>query len=760
MHGTPAAGRTVERWLSELESANTSGDMKRYDERCRLIRKRYRYEGSSFVRSRHYQMLWSNIETMKSAVYSKPPHPVVSRRYSDADPAGRLAAQILERAINFTFDSSDFDGVFKQVRDDFLLYGRGVARIYYVPEFETKNDLNEDISDAKALSGATSLAGGIAGYGIRIPSGTQENSGAPRYGLAGDIGDDRFDLRGRDDPPDDSGGADRERDQGDQSGEPPALKFENVKIRFVQRSDFRHQPARTWEEVQWAAFRAFMTRKELIDRFGRDTGKAIALDSSPDPDSEDPSSKSDAAKATVWEIWDKAKNRVLWIAKGHPNILEEGEPYLILDGFYPCPRPAYGTLTNDSLVPVPDYVFYQDQCEEIDQLTARIGALSDSLKLVGFYPGGPQGEGSPEIEKALSPGFENKMIAVQSWDAFRQGGGGGAPVVFLPIEQVSTILQECISLRKQLVEDIYQIIGISDIMRGATDPQETEGAQHLKAQFGGTRVRDRQQEIARFCRDAGRLCGQVIAAYCSPETIEKMTNIDLPSVQELALSQLNPSALPPPGGPSQEEVFGLLKDSLARRFKIDIENESTIAGDEVQERQDRTSFIQSVTQYMTAWGPMVMQKPELAPLAGQLLLFGVRAFRVGRELEEIIEELSGKLEAAAQNPQAPPPDPRMQVEALKLQGAQAKAQAEIEKASIVGQTAQMSARQRMQEQEMESATKIAELRLKLAQAEQEHHHKTIESGLDHAAALDKMAFAVQKQAKPPQWPQPKINKGF
>jgi hypothetical protein len=46
---------------------------------------------------------------------------------------------------------------------------------------------------------------------------------------------------------------------------------------------------------------------------------------------------------------------------------------------------------------------------------------------------------------------------------------------------------------------------------------------------------------------------------------------------------------------------------------------------------------------MEAWGPMVMQKPELAPLANQMLLFGVRGFRIGRELEEVIEETADKM---------------------------------------------------------------------------------------------------------------------
>jgi hypothetical protein len=794
----PPSGR-VSAWLSEIEKGHYRDDMDKYDKRCDVIRKRYRYEGSALIRTREYQLLWSNIETMKSAVYSKPPHGTVSRRYRDADPVGRVACEVLERAINFSFDASDFDGVFKQVRDDFLLYARGVARIYYEPEYETEDDLNEDIEDAEDIG----------------------SSATTSYGTG---------KRQRGEPPDAGGSGVGLRRFGDQvtasgtnsdSDAEPALKFENVRIRFIQRSDFRHQAARTWEEVQWVAFRAFMTRAEITKRFGEKIGDQISLDSNPVDveENERPASTAGAsggAKATVWEIWDKAKNNVLWIAKSWPEVLEEGKPYLVLDGFYPCPRPAYGTLTPDSLVPVPDYIFYQDQAEEINQLTARIGGLSDALKLVGFYPAGPQGEGSPEIEKAMSSGFENKLIAVQSWDAFRQSGSnGGAPIIWVPIEQVASVLEGCVKLRQQLLEDVYQIIGISDIMRGATDPQETEGAQQLKAQYGGTRIRDRQQEIARFCRDIARLCGQVIAMYCSPATIEQMTNVKLPTAQDVLMARLNwqaqvqqrmamqgmqngqgaslpsmggggspqvPGGLsglpsspvaganysasnggtfasaPPNLGPTQEDVFGLLHDSLSRRFKTDIENDSTIAGDESQERQDRTAFIESVTKFMETWGPMVMQKPELAELASQLLLFGVRGFRIGRELEEVIEETAENLTQSGSMPK--PPDPKVQAEQVRFQGTQAKTQAEIQKSALDGQTAQQAAQAKAQGIQMDSAAKVEELRMKLAIAQQEHSHKLAQGQMEHGAAMDKMALESQKQqtaavaqaAKPPTWP--------
>lgn len=558
-----AVGSEVGDWLSKLEDSRKDDGMHVYEERCHTIRKKYRYEGSALLRIRKYQMLWSNVQTMQSAIYAKPPHAVVSRRFRDQDPVARTATEILERAVNFTFDAADFDTEFKMVRDDFLLYARGVARVYYEPEYETENDSNEDIENAEDIKGIGSDQ--PSSYGNRgVVAGGEKRVGDAGGGLAGvsdDVGRDEGNFR-----------------KGDVAAE-PKLKFENVRIRFVQRADFRHQTARVWSEVGWIAFRAFMTRAEISKRFGKKIGKAISLDADPmshDESGREGESSADATnpKAAVWEVWDKANNEVLWLSPGYPDVLESGPPYLNLDGYYPCPRPAYGTLTPDSLVPVPDFVFYQDQAAEIDQLTARIGGLSDMLKLVGFYPAGPSGEGSPEIEKACTAGFENKMIAVPgNFNAFLEGSKSGLPLAFLPTDQTAETLKACIELRKQLIEDVYQIIGISDIMRGATDPQETEGAQQLKAQYGGTRIKDRQTEIARFCRDIARLVGQVIAQYCSPETIMEMTNLKLPTRAEQMVMKLMASArqaqigppgqaqqgqqtINPPGGPLQRQAPG------------------------------------------------------------------------------------------------------------------------------------------------------------------------------------------------------------
>ena len=763
---------SVETWLARIDLANK--DMDPWVRRCKKIRNKYRYEGSEKSRRRRYQLLWSNQQIMRPSVYAKRPSPVVQNRWKDGDAVARILCELLERNLDFQFDMGDFDQTLKQVRDDYLLYARGVPRLRYEPVFD------EGVDD----------------------------------GLDGE------DAGGPDDAAKEAPATEAIDEAGDAApvAEPPVtIQFENIRLDFVQRDDLVHPKCRVWTELPWLALRSFLTREELTTRWP-DIGSEIALDTNADGDDDKTNGRQDTAesKATIWEIWDKAGGQVLWLAKGHPDVLEQCEPYLKFDGFYPIPRPAYGTLTTDSLEPIPDFVYYQDQAEEIDDLTARIASLSDSLKLVGFYPAGPDGEGSPEIEAAVKPGVENKMIAVKSWAAFQANGKGQAPIVFLPVEQVGTILKGCVELRKQLVDDVYQITGISDIIRGDTDAEETAAAQGIKAQWGSFRLRERQKELARVARDVTRMAGEIIANHFQVATLCKTANMKIPTDADAAQNKQNfdqamaqyrqmvashsaapgaapggpgapapaqpgqppqPSPAGPPGGapqpghagppgmppppqfkdlgPTQEMVQALMRDNVTQRFLIDIEVDSTIAADENMEKKARTEFLEAVSKFVVGWMPIIQASPELIPLAGQMLLFAVRAFPIGRELEEVIEQAMDKLGQAAGQPK--PPNP----EQLKAQSDMAKNQAEIEKSKIDLQAVQLKAQSDTQRAQIDAQTAVQEHQMALQKMQLQHtsemqqmrsetanKHQT--SMLDHTANMQQIRaqgdLDQQKQA--------------
>ena len=59
------------------------------------------------------------------------------------------------------------------------------------------------------------------------------------------------------------------------------------------------------------------------------------------------------------------------------------------------------------------------------------------------------------------------LVPISNWAAF---GGSKEVIVWLPIDMIATTITALVALRKQVIEDIYQIMGLADIMRGETDP--------------------------------------------------------------------------------------------------------------------------------------------------------------------------------------------------------------------------------------------------------------------------------------------------
>jgi len=502
------------------------------------------------------------------------------------------------------------------------------------------------------------------------------------------------------------------------------ITYEHVYADYVNWRDFGHNVARTWKEVFCVWRRVFLTRDELVERFGKEAAGKIDLDHKPDDVPEMLLGDEDR-KATVYEIWDKRANKTVWVAKTSDKVLGSSEPLLKLEGFFPCPRPAYGVISRDSLMPTPDYVYYQDQAEQIDALSARIDTLTDSLKLVGFYPAGTEGTGA--IEKAIKPGSENVLVPVPNWAAF-SANGGSAQIEWLPVDQVIKVLEGCQNLKALLIQDVYQITGISDIVRGQSNPNETLGAQELKNQWGNIRIRDRQTELARFARDLISIMAEVIADRFQPETLLAMTGIPLPSVQEVEQQQqqmaMQAQAQGQPAPPMQgeppvtiEAVMELLRDDRMRCFRIDIETDSTIATDEAQDKQDWAELLGAIGSFLQQAIPVGQAMPELAPTMGEMLLTTVRKYRAGRSLEDgmeaAIEEMAGRIKQ--QSTAEPPPDPKL--EQIKMQ-AQADQQAvELDTQMKRQEMAHAERMQAMDEQIKQIELKIAMAKLSMPSKE-------------------------------------------
>ncbi|HLK26538.1 MAG TPA: hypothetical protein VKT30_17920, partial [Caulobacteraceae bacterium] len=259
-----------------------------------------------------------------------------------------------------------------------------------------------------------------------------------------------------------------------------------------------------------------------------------------------------------------------------------------------------------------------------------------------------------------------------------------------------------IETRQQMLDDVFQITGIADIMRGDTDPDETASAQQIKATWGSSRVRDKQRELARFARDLLRIMGEVIAQRFSTDTLARMTGVHLlasPAAKEALAAQLRLQAAQPPapgagpvqpapdllrllGDPTWAEVEAVLRDNAARTFRIEIETDSTIEPDDQDEKARRIEFVQAVGLYLEKTLAVVQLAPEMLPVVVEGLKFLVRGFRVGREMEDVIDQALDQLQArAAAAPPAPAqPGPSQAAEQVKAEAASTNAQANVARA--------------------------------------------------------------------------------
>lgn len=481
-------------------------------------------------------------------------------------------------------------------------------------------------------------------------------------------------------------------------------------VDYIYWKDFRHSPARTWAEVWWVARRVYMTREEGVKRFG-EVFSNVPLNAQDVEDARDKKKQTAdtqfVKKAEVWEIWNKRTGKVCWVAPSYRQALDEREDPLKLEGFFPCPKPLFATTTNGSLIPVPDFSEYQDQAEELDDITNRIHWLVKAVKAVGVSNGE-----YTELNRLLNEGVDNKIFPVKNWAAFAEKGGIKGAVEMLDISIVIQTLATLYRAREDAKQTIYEICGISDILRGASDAQETLGAQQLKANFGSLRLRRRQSDVARFASDLYRLKAQVICNFYPPELIITMSGI------KNTADGKNDALL--------MEAIALLKNGTLRDFSISVESDTLAQIDELEEKQAATEAITTIAAFIQQAFPMVSAAPETLPMVSEMLLFLVRRYRAGRGLESAIERALATL---AQKPQ--PPDPEQQKLQAQQQADQMRTQADVaaaqQKAQLDAQVQQSKLQMEMQLEasKAQQAERLAQLeaRLKLMETQVENDNE-------------------------------------
>ena len=583
------ATKCQEFWLKEMTAAEK--EHKKFRERGKKVVRKYldeREGGNADIVDQDgknsLNLFWSNTQVIMSNLYSKPPKVDVGRIFKDQnDDVARVAATILDRILN--------------------------------------SGLEQDNSDfhTAALNGVEDyLLPGMGQIWLRYEAETEQIQQPPQM-----------------DP---------------MTGEPIQLPpqekvtWEDALSEYVYWEDFEWAPCRTWEDCRWVGRLSFLSRDAAAKRFGSGVAKLLPTtkkggdrknNNTLGPQHEVHS------RIMVWEIWCKTDRKVYWYCPGYDKILDIREDPLELEGFFPCPRPLMANTTTSNFIARADYVMAQDQYNQIDELTTRIAWLTKACKVVGAYD-----KNSTALGRIFTEGIENQLIPVDNWAAFAEKGGIKGTIDFVPIDVVASVIRELIDKRAVLKADLYEVMGIGDIMRGVSSPSETLGAQQIKAQFGSQRLQFKQSAVACWAADAQRIKADIICKHFQPQTILERSNIMFSTDAQLA-----------------PQAVQLLKQNGIPKYRIQIEPDSMASLDWAAEREARSQAVEGMGVFMQSVTTLLQASPEATPVVLEILKWFMGGLKQARQIESVIDQAI----AAATAPKQPtPPSPKEQAETDKV----------------------------------------------------------------------------------------------
>ena len=487
---------------------------------------------------------------------------------------------------------------------------------------------------------------------------------------------------------------------------PVHIASQDIKCDYLKYNEYLCSSAEKEQDVWWVARRHLLTRNDIYERFGY-SADDNELSYKPD-DSDETAQK----RAEVWEIWDKADKHRIFIMLGHAQkaLLEDTEDPYTLDSFFPCDCLTFVTEEN-SVVPVAEYMLYEKQADSLEKVCKKISDNQRSVKYVGVV-----GSQDKSLAQDIARAKDGDVLSLPVVSDIQ--GNVNNMIGTVPIDPVVNLLNTLEAQKAQTIQNIYELTGISDIMRGATDPRETAKAQQIKGVFGSLRFQDRQKQVQNHRRNIYRIIAEIIAEHYDINTIYEMTGIILPRADQKAQIEAQVKALQaqqvqiPPAlqeqyklmeeNPTWEEVLEVLRSDKLRNYTVEIETTATA----FDNKEELTEAINNLTNTYVNMCQLAatLNSPELIKGFIPVIKMNLSNCRVSssiaRQLEEAIDgayrEMNDKLNA----PQPPTPE-QMKINAdMQLQQAKLNNDSQLEMKRLEVELAKINGEHQYKQEEI------------------------------------------------------------
>ena len=671
-----------ERWQNEVQAAEKELD--KWQKNARKIVKNFRAErhdasGVDMNFERRFNLFTANTQIMQSALLNQLPMPSVEREFKDeSDDVGRVASLILERALEYQARKNTrmYDIITNVVQDN-LVPGVGLSWHTYKADIESKTEEPDEATLA-----------------------SDPNAKALDY---------------------------------------DEVVGEEIVDEYVYWEDILWSPSRCWEEVRWLARKTYLTRAQLIERFGPEVGKKVQLDYAPKKNAMQVETKNQVfQQACVYEIWCKEDEKIYWFSKGYEKLLDEKDDFLELPGFYPCPKPLFATISNGQLIPIPDYEYARDQYRELNEINTRISLLVRACRVAGVYD-----KAAGAVTAVLSNAAENTLVPVDTWAAFAEKGGLKGVIDWIPLDQIVKTIDQLLKAREDVKQQIYEVTGMSDIIRGASKASETLGAQKIKAQYASMRIQTRQKNVAIYASQVFAIQADLIRIHMDPQEIAVMS--------QAAYLQEDPQLI--------VQALELLK-SMDFAVRVQVESDTLSDIDFQAERDSRMEYLNAVSLFLRDNGAAMMNDPIMGPFLAQLLQFSLVGFRIGKKfegkLDKTIQQIQQKLAQPPPPPQPTPEQQKVQAEMqLMQQEGQMKQQEGQQKLQLKASEGQLKMQGQQQKMSMEARKQQMDLMFKMKQmqldtaAKQQTHQQNMVQAAQKAQLAQLTAARNAGPGKPP-----------
>lgn len=660
--------------------------------------------GGSVFRARY--PLWNNIyKVRQNLVLSRAGVPIGRDTTQDGrDKIGATAAMLRERlAINIP-KTFDFFDVMCAARDDMLITNFGLSRAYYEAE-EVKEEVKE------RLTVQPSEEEGVDPIFL---------DGSGKVVVSDDIHQDEegFYL---------------------ETEKTVDVKNEKVCLEPCLYSEVYIDPdIRRWNRCKRLALASYYSEPEFRKIFGLNA--LLDLQAAYQRNGIEASNEK-RQRIKVYEYWDKYENKVLWFADDGTDFIQPTKFYLPeeaaeeeeaetinglydLDGFFPCPNPLIINQPTDEFWPVPEYYQLVTVLNDVHNIFGKMVTTTQAIRIRLLFD-----NNVAELQRALNEANAGDAYGVANLQQLisQQGGSLDGLMQYIPIGPAIESLNQLSQALEQRLNMVYRLTGTSDMLQGlATDgTQRTFGERQMTEKYALNQLEEMQRKMQEY--------------VCN--SLQVLTEIAIKNFSDKSLEEyIMPSTLPPDHQQNYQAALELLKNNH-KRFRIELETDSTIAINEEYDKQHRIEFVKALTESLQQTAQIAEQSPELLVPTLQAMKFLIQGFRQAKmfqqelteSIDNVIKKTQEQQQAAANEP--PPFDKdkesimvqreeldlkREEIQAnnaLKQYQRQAENQMEVMKLQQEAALAQMQAQLDGFKQASENSKTQAELQFKYQQLE-------------------------------------------